>query len=525
MKIPDTPFTILALGPFALTTGAARSLPAATLNDALAALTPEIWVPLAKELCPAGGVLIKPRRMKDFTPDGMVETVPHLKDLADCLTLIDEAPGRGLSHQETGGLLRERLPGISIDFSYQAPDTPKKGAGNAVDDILSMVAMPEKGAAHASPAEGNGPRAWRKEIDSLLSATIEAIFADEPFRAFEGAWRGMETIMKQGPAGEGKDTRLTFAPVTHDTLPATLDLLQETLAGSPPNLVIIDLPFDNSPASVESMEKVALFADTLLAPTALWLTPRFLNLDEWEGLGRLSFLATYTDNAAYAKWKNLRSLPEARWLGALCNRFLARSPYGEENKPRTVSFTERFLPWVSPVYALAALAARSTAAFGSASRLTDSTHIMLEDCGLQSLGPDMRVSTEAMITTDRMRQFADIGVTPLMGTAMRDVVHMPSAVTVSGDSLPFQIFFSSLVGFLAALREWPEFSAKGDDPAEGVQEALALYLGKAGHGVPPDLEVTSGEPGSDGSCPLFIAFTPSHDILRGTGRLTFTYAW
>jgi type VI secretion system protein ImpC len=523
VNVPDAPFTILALAPFAPLSRTARAVPVGTVGDALLALSPELWAPVSKERCPEGGVLLKPTRMRDFSPDGMVEAIPWLKALFEGSSLIDDASARGVSPVEIGGLLRELLPGLSLDLSYAPSPAPPREAHSAVDDILSMVAVP--GGASAASKDA-GPGAWKIEIEAILSGLLEEIFADEGFRALEAAWRGIETIVKHGPAGEGKGTRLVIASVSHETLPSVLDALADSLAQDPPNLVLVDLPLGNSPVHVETMERIARFAETQLAPAVVWLTPGFLNLDDWSALGGLPYLKNYIDDAAYAKWKNLRGLPEARWLAATCNRFLSRFPYGEELKARTVSFSERSLPWVSPVYALGTLAARSVRGFGVPCRLTDSENVRLDDCGLTSPESGRRASTETVIPLDRLRQFTEIGVSPLTGVLMKDVALMPLAKTVSGESLPLQMFFSCIVGFLIRLKDMPGPSAAvGEDVGAHVKEALALFFSRTGHSPPRDMAIDASETSVEVAVVLDISFTPPREMLPDSGKLSFRFTW
>jgi type VI secretion system protein ImpC len=524
VNIPDRPFTILALAPFSPLVRSGGAIDVTTVNDALANLAPEMWVPVSKEICPEGGVLLKPERMRDFTPDGMVEAVPYLKSLYETASLIGEASGRGMNPAEIAGLARERLPGLNLDLTYTPANAPRKEPHSAVDDILSMVAAPS-GASGETAAKGTGPAAWKAQITAILSGLIEEIFANHDFMAWEAAWRGLEIIAKRGPAGEGKATRLLIATVTHETLSAVLDSLETSLGDDPPNLVLLDLPFDNAPVSVEAMERIASFGGNMLAPVAVWLTPRFFNLSDWDGLKGLPYLKTFIDDAAYAKWRKLAADPSALWLFATCNRFLARSPYGEENKARAVSFTERSMPWVSPVFALGALAALSVSEFGTPASITNGERVRLGDCGLAPLESGGKAATETVITLDRVRQLTEIGVSPLTGAAMQDTAYLPLAKTVSGDSLPFQIFFSCITGFLIRLKEMTGAPAGGDDVPAHVREALALFFGSLGYGPPHDLDVDAAAPVNEGIIPLDISFTPPRDMLPGAGRISFRFMW
>jgi predicted component of type VI protein secretion system len=132
------------------------------------------------------------------------------------------------------------------------------------------------------------------------------------------------------------------------------------------------MTFDNSPASVELLEAVSAFADTVLAPTVVSVGSHFLDLGRVERIDRLAYLAHHIeDNPVYAKWNRLRSLPEANWLVAACNGFLARPRYAGQSAARDVLFEEASPLWISPVWAVGTLAAQSAVRIGWPTRLSD----------------------------------------------------------------------------------------------------------------------------------------------------------
>ena len=71
------------------------------------------------------------------------------------------------------------------------------------------------------------------------------------------------------------------------------------------------------------------------------------------------------------------------------NRFLTREPYGDESPPRTAFFREPAPLWISPVWALGTLIAKSVSAYGWPSRFTDYRRIALEDLAVHSVEDEM----------------------------------------------------------------------------------------------------------------------------------------
>lgn len=526
MDIPFKPFTILAIGPFAPVpreTFRVRMVPVDTPNEALSLLRPELWVPVPRQICPEGGVTIGPGKLRDLTPDGMLESVSYVKDLSDARAFIQRSSSGDTSPSLIVDEVRNRWPHLPLDLSFEAGERKKAPEKSRVDDILSMVAMGTQTAAPAPAAQGGGPTAWVASIDRLLGAVMTAIFSNESFRVFEAAWRGIELVVKQGPAGTAKDTRLFLVNASRENLHDALDQLAQALETDPPDLVLIDMDFDNSALSMELLEKTAAFAEGILAPAAVNASAGFLGLQNWTELPRLPYLSHYIeDNPVYAKWNKLRSLQASDWLIAACNGFLVRPPYGEQAAPRGILFEEPLSPWISPVWALGTLAAQSAGRFGWPSRLTDAENVRLEGLGLHGIEGGGEASTEAVFSVDRLRQFGEIGLAPITGVAMRDVAFMASALTASGGSAAFQLFFSRLTGFLIRLREEHGASVPAGDGGPWLEESLETFFRLSGGHLPGDLSVTARQAER---LSFEITLTPPAAIVPGSRRITFTFAW
>ncbi|HOW55932.1 MAG TPA: type VI secretion system contractile sheath large subunit [Syntrophorhabdaceae bacterium] len=526
MDIPFKPFTILAVGPFAPVSQGpcqAKVVPVDAPNDALSLLGPALWVPVAKELCPEGGVTIRPERVRDLTPDGLQGSAAYLKDLHNARAFINTSSSGGVPPGEIAAAVRERWPGVPIDLSFQT-GAPVRQTRSKVDDILSMVAMGDNATEPAPSAQEGGPASWAAAIDNLIAALMTTIFSDETFRTFEAAWRGVELISKQGPAGPAKDTRLVITAASRETLGDVLDELETTLSADPPDLILIDLPFDSSAAGMELMERAAAFASGLLAVAVIEAAPGFLGLNGWRELGRLPYLKNHIeDNAVYAKWGKLRTGQSGDWLAAACNGFLLRPRYGGSDPPRGVPFEEPSPLWISPVWALGTLSAQAVALSGWPSRFVDSENVRLEGLALNILETGGQASTEVVFSVDRLRQLGEIGLTPLAGAAMKDIAFMPSARSISGGSLPFQMFFSRLTGFLIRLREATGASIPSDDTGFWLKEAIGMFFRRSGGDLPGDLSVSAVTPGPE---TIFeIALTPPATIVPGSRRITFNFSW
>ena len=538
MKTIPPPYTILALGPFSPVTETGFSVhiipvETPTLQGAFGQLSPRLWIPAPTDICPPGGLTLQPSGLRDLTPDGLIQMTPYLKDLCDAGEFVAKGHTSGADPADIAAQVQSAWPHLPLDLSIPTVSAQQAvRQDSAVDDILSMVAMPG-GSDQGETRSAGGPADWKRQIEGLLSANIDCIFNNEEFRAFEAVWRGVECLFRRGGVREeeGGKVVLKIVPASAATLPAALEFLAIELATDTPDLILIDLPMDNTPGGVEALERIAAFATTLLTPAATWITPAFFHLDNWRELHRLPYLKHHLDSAIYAKWRTLREQRSGQWLTLTCNRFLTRAPSGENNRPRSIAFTETKPLWISPVWALGTMAAQSVNQFGWPSRLTDYMRVRLKDLAVSVQGRETASATETIFPDDRIRQFVEIGITPLAGAPGQDTAFMPKAAVASGESLLSQMFFSRIIGFLIRLREDCEENDGETEPASFVAAALTSFFEATGQEPPDDLWVTAGaypeghKQEEEASLPLDIAFTPPKAVSPDSRKLAFTFSW
>ena len=352
-----------------------------------------------------------------------------------------------------------------------------------------------------------------------------AIIYDSPdFRACEAAWRGLQTMVKQASIKEGEGIKVTLAPVSPAVLADVLNRAAEEL-DDPPGLVLIDLPFDASPVSTELLNQVAEFADNQLMPTAYWVGPGFFHLGDWSDLKKVQYLAHFLEDAGYAKWRKVKELPGASWMVQTVNRFLVRLPYGKDNPPKGAHFSESEPLWISPVWALGTLAAKSTLEFGWPSRFTDYRTISLTEMPLADYSSGGPSATEMLVDEDRLVEFLETGFTPIMGPLRKDVVFIPKEATLAGGSLKYQLFVSRILGFFFWAKENLGEDIGAGDPAAGLTAAFSQYWEKTGHTPPEDLSIKAGPPAEGGVIPLTVNLTPPTSVLPGGQGLEFTFGW
>lgn len=492
MQTPRIPFKILALAPYLPSDQNIRlhkplGLDNLDLDQVIDELKPTFTVALPGDLYPEENLEIKIRQMKDFHPDGMMQNNPALGNIR-----------KAIADTET--------------------KKPASSSGDPVDSILSMVDLPDSPSAIPSQPQDAGSRR-----DLLLSNILRNIFSNTTFRSLESAWRGLKLLLQEVKKHDAP--RVEIFPVDADTLAETLDRLTAELIEATPSLILIDLPFDSSPRSLDLMARIAQLSETLLVPAIIWITPGFFHLDSWQGLKNLAYLPHFLAEPPYGKWQSLKKKSAAKWLAAACNRFMARYPYGSDNTPRIVQFEEQRPLWASPVWALGCLTAQSFTRTGWPTRFTEWQKIQLEDLALNTEVPEDPLPLEIRLNRERIDQFISSGIIPLVTLPDKDIAFVPAAPAVGRAALSCQLFVSRITRLILWCRDHLTKDLAGAELEAALQRTFALFWEASGHGKPENFSIETGEPQTNGRIPLRIQLEPSAQILFPTEKVELEFFW
>ncbi len=493
-----------------------------TLDEAINRISHTISIPVPKGLCSAEYLFFKPSGIKDFRPHNLVKIIPYLKDVSDALDFIDDSLKKGLTDDQIAGQILRRWPKLPLDLSSHTKQTVKveQKEKSAVDNLLKMVAMPEDQEQHIY--KGRGAEVWRSQTEMILSRLLEQVFAYNDFRHMESTWKGVETILKQGNIRHGGPVKLSICSCSSDSLATILDQLKSLLSNEIPNLIILDYLIDNSAPSIELLKRILDFAGDILVPTMLWIDHRFFYLNNWSELKRLPYIKHHLEDMAYAKWRKLRDNAGSDWVVITCNRFMGRPPYGNDNPPRPVFFRENEPLWISPVWGMGSLIAKSMNIYGWPTRFTDYPKIAIEDLEVAEVHEGGITCTEAVFNEDRIMQLVEVGIIPITGVMMKDMAIAPKEGTFSGGSLRFQLFFNRIIGFIFRLKQEIGNNAKDSNLPQMVKSALIGLFKDTGHSPPQDLSVQIATPQKESNeLPLVIEFTPPASIIPISERLKF----
>jgi len=326
--------------------------------------------------------------------------------------------------------------------------------------------------------------------------------------------------MKKNHKGE-----LNIYPISAKNLQENLDHLLPFLITELPSLIILDLPFDNSQVSMENLQKVASLAETLLVPVVCWIKPQFFYLESWSEITRLPFLPHFLEEAAYAKWRQLKRTPAARWLAITCNCFLGRYPYGAENRPKQVYFEESQELWLSPVWAMGILINQSLQKYGWPTRITDWKNIFVENLPLPLREGNKTYPTEVLFSEDRIDQFIRAGIVPLVSMANKDMAFCPRETTIAGGSFAYQLLLTKVTQFILWLKENYGQEIPLAQLEQKLKENLAFFFTRISDLTPQGMEISVAQPKPGKPAEVKIEIEPSRQLLPSGEKIELKLDW
>jgi len=515
-------FKICVFAPFASVPQQNFSLsftqvPDKDIDAAASQIAPVISVPVSKDICPEGSLAISIKSPKSFRPDEIIKTNPFLKNLMDAKNNIVDAMKSGVSDDEIYAKM-SKWPDLPIEINYSPGQGPAAKKAGAVDDILNMVASEGQ----SSPGSSGEPKSWVVQIENNITRLMTQIFSDESFKRTEAAWRGAELLMKQGMIKGG--SKLSLSPISMETLPGVIEELKIKFIDDPPSIILIDLDFDSSPHSFETLAALAELGETILVPVVTNINSKFMHLDNWSEQKKLPYIKSHIDDASFAKWRKLRESSSGAWLSVMCNSFLVRHKYGKDSPSRLVGFEEPQELWINPVWALATMLAKRISDTGWPTRFTETGTSRVADLALCGKREEDQTTTETVFNTDRISQFVESGVMPLASEPNRDLAFLPMQGTVNSGSLEFQFILSKIIGLVLFVKDNSGQMA-GAEIESALTDAFKKMWLDTGHEPPSDLLVEVDE--SDPAQPpiVTISMTPPREVLSKVQKIQFSLGW
>jgi type VI secretion system protein ImpC len=254
----------------------------------------------------------------------------------------------GTQTLEQGSLLDEILNEGKIKPSEEGYDVVRRGVQHFIAEMLAPGRATER-------VDKNIVDAMIAEIDSRLSAQINAILHHTDFQRLESAWRSLKFLVDRVDFRENikvemlncskEDLLNDFEDSPEVPKSGLYKLVYSreygTFGGKPLGLMVGNYEFDAGPQDISLMQKIASVAAMAHAPFISAAAPKMFGEDNWENLPNLKDLKSLFEGPQYARWHAFRESEDARYVGLTMPRFLLRMPYGAATIPvKSFNFEE-----------------------------------------------------------------------------------------------------------------------------------------------------------------------------------------
>lgn len=340
---------------------------------------------------------------------------------------------QSFSPEFSGNLLDNIIAETNLTREDETYSVVKNGVGALIQELLKSGNAEEK--VNKSIVDR-----MIAQIDTKISAQMDAILHHEKFQALESKWRGLYMLVER--TDFRSNILMEIINVSKEELlddfEECLDITQSGLykhiysagygqfGGEPVGTIIADYQLSPSNVDIKFLGKVASIAAMSHAPFIAAAGPKFFGLESFEGLPDLKDLQDVMGSPQFAGWRGFRETNEdARYVGLTLPRFLLRAPYDPENNPvakfvykENVSDNHESYLWGNTVYAFASTLTNSFAQYrwctniigpSSGGAITD-----LPVHAFESMGDvEMKIPTEVLVSDRREYELSEQGFIPL----------------------------------------------------------------------------------------------------------------
>ncbi len=272
-----------------------------------------------------------------------------------------------------GSLLDEIMAQTRIAPSEEGYDVAKKGVAAFIENLIGGNQLDE--AVNKSLVDQ-----MLVELDKKISAQMDEILHDQQYQQMESAWRGLKLFVDRTDFRENNKVELLH--VTKEELLEDFEFAPDTtqsglykhvyssgygqFGGEPTGAIVGNFAFTPSTPDMKLLQYMGALGAMAHAPFISSVGPQFFGIDSFEELPNIKDIKSTFESPKYTKWRALRELEDARYIGLTAPRFLLRVPYDPTENPiksfnysENVSQSHEHYLW-------------GNTAFAFATRLTDS---------------------------------------------------------------------------------------------------------------------------------------------------------
>lgn len=321
---PGQPFRILLLGDFsggnnpqALAQRPARRIDIDSFDAEMARLAPAIGATIDGE-----PITVRPRELDDFHPDQLYQKSHAFTELRTQRDRLRNPATFAQAAQELTGL--SHAPAAAAASAQQAA-----AAGSALDRLVRQLV--------GQLPSGPDPRQadYVATADAVIGSRMRALLHNTAFQRVEAAWRGAHLLATSLELGD--ELHLHLLDVGAAELRAEPQALQRVLterAGAdsePWSLLCCLHSFGAGEEDIHTLSVLGALAAQARAPLLAGADPALAAGD----VPVAPAVQSTGGQDAWARWRQLRGSPQARWIGVALPRIVLRLPYGKATDPVT----------------------------------------------------------------------------------------------------------------------------------------------------------------------------------------------
>ncbi len=565
----DRPYRILIVGDYAGSDAGSISGPLAdavaevkaeSFDELMSASRPTVRFTLADPHSAANAMVelnLTFESLRAFDPKNVIQQIPAARALtavrdklaarllgkaspADVAAAVKTAAGGDASlawlteslHQKPAAahadpdLVDQALAGIDLGdgSSGSAPKTPTG----------SLIAQAAGGA--GIPAEETAAiRRTLREIDARVTTWLNTVLHADQVHELESAWRSLAYVVRNVEFRKGLRVSVLHTPkaqLTERFRSLLIDPVFDEGAAAP-DLIAVDIAFDNTAGDLEAIDELAQHGASLPAVVLAAVGPGFLGVKHAWQVPTLPALVSMFDQWQFAKFKTLRGEPYARLLGLVFGRALLRTPHARDDAKdlefayQEECMSDKDLVWMNGSLVAACTAAHSVAEAGwpcgiagfSRGRLGGFAIAHGGKKGDKKFGP-----TDTQMVQAKIEELGFAGLNAVVGIKDHDdalvwnglTAARPAAPTPNGlleVSLPYQLFAARISTLLFELKPY-----LADLPKEHITPFVRKHVGSwlnLDHDPTPEeanVQVQEPEDAPRGLL-LAVTLTPPQNIL------------
>ncbi len=352
------------------------------------------------------GMHIEFNEIDDFHPDRLYRDLDVFRQLSEekhkplAAAASPKPVQRSMPDLRGGNLLDSMLD----DGGDEPAATPAPG------DLAEFIKKVT--AAHLAPREDPRQKEQAAKADSVAAVAMREILHDPAFQALEAGWRAVNMLTRRLETDEL--LKLYIIDATLNDVVGDMAGLERLIAG--PNaswaVVIGNYTFGQSAEYAQALARIARVARAANAPFVAEAVPPSSGSDAPE-------------------WAALRASDEARWIGLLLPRFLARLPYGRKSSP-VESFEFEEMPqnahqdylWGNPAFCCGCLIGQSFTADGWNLRLGTQRTVggLPLYAYIEAGATELKPCAEVLMTEKEAEYLMNLGIMPLASLKEQDAV-------------------------------------------------------------------------------------------------------